>query len=69
MNFVLSKLQSLFDNFSHISYWRNSLKNTSSNPLKRQVLVPGLHIRKSQISDCCFWVYLPLEQIIVNGIF
>ena len=69
MNFVLSKLQSLFDNFSHISYWRNSLKNTSSNPLKRQILVPGLHIRKSQISDCCFWVYLPLEQIIVNGIF
>ena len=64
MNFVLSKLQSLFDNFSHISYWRNSLKNT-----KRQILVPGLHIRKSQISDCCFWVYLPLEQIIVNGIF
>ena len=69
MNFVLSKLQSLFDNFSHISYWRDSLKNTSSNPLKHQILVPGLHVRKSQISDCCFWVYLPLEQIIVNGIF
>ena len=32
--------------------------------LKRQILVPGLHIRKSQISDCCIWVYLPLEQII-----
>ena len=29
--------------------------------LKRQFLVPGLHIRKSQISDCCFWVYLPQE--------
>ena len=28
MNFVLSKLKSLFDNFSHISYWRNSLGNT-----------------------------------------
>ena len=37
--------------------------------LKRQILVPGLHIRKSQISDCCFWVYLLLEQIIVNGLF
>ena len=31
--------------------------------LKRQILVPGLHIRKSQISDCC------LEQIIVYGLF
>ena len=28
MNFVLSKLKSLFDNFNHIFYWRNSLKNT-----------------------------------------
>ena len=37
--------------------------------LKRQILVPGLHIRKSQISDCCFWVHLPVEQIIVNGLF
>ena len=37
--------------------------------LKRQILLPGLHIGKSQISDCCFWVYLPLEQIIVNGLF
>ena len=37
--------------------------------LKRHILVPGLHIRKSQISDCRFWVYLPLEQIIVNGLF
>ena len=37
--------------------------------LKRQNLVPGLHIRKSQISDRCFWVYLPLEQIIVHGLF
>ena len=37
--------------------------------LKRQILVPGLRIRKSQISDCCFWVYLSLEQIIVNGLF
>ena len=37
--------------------------------LKRQVLVSGLHIRKSQISDCCFWVYLPPEKIIVNGLF
>ena len=35
--------------------------------LKGQILVPGLHIRKSQISDCCF--LLPLEQIIVNGLF
>ena len=26
MNFILSKLKSLFDNFSHISYWGNSLK-------------------------------------------
>ena len=65
MNFVSSKLKSLFDNFSHISYWRNSFLQY----LKRQILVPGLHIRKSQISDCCFWVYLPLEQIIVNGLF
>ena len=31
--------------------------------LKRQIPVPGLHIRKSQISDCRFWVYLPLEQM------
>ena len=37
--------------------------------LKRQILVPGLHFRKSQISDCCFLVYLRLEQIIVNGLF
>ena len=37
--------------------------------LKRQILVPGLRITKSQISDCCFWVYFPLEQIIVNGLF
>ena len=37
--------------------------------LKSQIPVPGLHIRKSQISDCCFWVYLPLEQIIVKGLF
>ena len=22
--------------------------------LKRQILVPGLHIRESQISGCCF---------------
>ena len=66
MNVVLSKLKSLFDNFSHISYWHNSLKNTY---LKCQILVPGLHIRKNQISDCCFWVYLPLEQIIANGLF
>ena len=28
MNFVLSKLKSLFDNFNHISNWPNSLKNT-----------------------------------------
>ena len=33
--------------------------------LKRQILVPGLV--KFQI--CCFWVYLPLEQMIVNGLF
>ena len=26
MNFVLSKLKSLFDNFSHNSCWRKSLK-------------------------------------------
>ena len=72
MNFVLSKLKYLFDNFSHISYWRNNLKNTYKKALqylKHQILVPDLHIRKSQISDCCFWVYLPLEQIIVNGLF
>ena len=25
------------------------------------LIVSGLPIRKSQISDCCFWVYLPLE--------
>ena len=24
MNFVLSKLKSLFDNFSHISYWHKT---------------------------------------------
>ena len=29
--------------------------------LKHQILVPGLHIRKSQISDCRFCTYLPLE--------
>ena len=30
--------------------------------VKSQILVPGLHIRKRfQISDCSFWVYLPLE--------
>ena len=28
MNFVLSKLKSLFDNFNPISNWPNSLKNT-----------------------------------------
>ena len=28
MNFVLSKLKSLLDNFSHISYWRNSWHKT-----------------------------------------
>ena len=27
MNFVLSKLKSLFDDFNHISNWPNSLKN------------------------------------------
>ena len=58
MNFVLSKLKSLFDDFSHISYWRNSLKNIQKalQYLKCQILVPGLHIGKSQISDCCVWV-------------
>ena len=35
--------------------------------LKRQILVPSLHT--SQISDCCFWIYLQLEKIIVNGLF
>ena len=69
MNFVLSKLKSLFDNFSHISYWRNSLKTHAIQYLKRQILVPGLHIKKSQISYCCFWVYIPLERVIVNGLF
>ena len=46
MNPVLSKLKSLFDNFSHISYWRNSLKNMQKalQYLKRQILVPGLYI-------------------------
>ena len=63
MNFVLSKLKSLFDSFNRILNWPNSLKNMQkpSQYLKRQILVPGLRIRKSQISDCCFWVYLPLE--------
>ena len=28
MNFVLSKLKSLFDKFNRISNWPNSLKNT-----------------------------------------
>ena len=72
MNFVLSKLKSLFDNFSHISYWCKRFKKHMQKALqylKCQILVPGLHIRKSQISDCCFWFYLPLEQIIVNGLF
>ena len=36
MNFVLSKLKSLFDNFSHISYWRNSLKNTCKRLFNNQ---------------------------------
>ena len=58
MNFVLSKLRSLFDYFNHISNWPNKL---ALQYLRHQILVPGLHIRKSQISDCCFWVYLPLE--------
>ena len=49
MNFVLSKLKSFFDNFNPISNWPNSLKNTKAlQYLKRQILVPGLHIRKSQ---------------------
>ena len=46
INFVLSKLKSLFDNFSHISYWHNSLKKMQKalQYLKRQILVPSLHI-------------------------
>ena len=28
MNFVLSKLKSLFDNFNHISNWLNNLQST-----------------------------------------
>ena len=64
MNFVLNKLKSLFDDFNDISNWPNSIKKHMQKALqylKCQILVPGLHIRKSQISDCCFWVYLPLE--------
>ena len=64
MNFVLSKLKSLFDNFNCISNWPNSLKKHLQKALqylKRQILVPDLRIRKSRISDCCFWAYLPLE--------
>ena len=63
MNFVLSKVKSLFDNFNHISNRLSSLRNTYKRLqyLKRQVLVPGIHIRKSQISGCCFQVYFPLE--------
>ena len=72
MNCVLSKLKSLFDNFGHISIWPNSLQkhmNKALQYLKCQILLPGLHIRKSQISDCCSPVDLPLESTTVNGLF
>ena len=72
MNCVLSKLKSLFDNFNHISIWPNSLQkhmNKALQYLKHEILVPGLHIEKCQISDRCFSVDLPLESIIINGLF
>ena len=65
MNFVLNKLKSLFDNFNHISNWPNSLKKHAKGFAIFKTSNPGawftVHIRKSQISDCCFWIYLPLE--------
>ena len=63
MNFVLSKLKSLFDNFNHISNWPNSVKNTCKRlynikNIKSWCLVYMLEKVKVQT---CFWVYLPLE--------
>ena len=41
MNFVLSKLKSLFDNFSHISYWRNGLKTHAKGFIIFKTSSPG----------------------------